>query len=179
MNNDYYYIPERTGLSFEERVGPPDPCDAAIGRVVISFDLLQRSVATAVSKCLDFDPTLITLIAVNPRSAFLANVRFLTCAVRRLTPTRKFNAGPDDPIAAWRRLAAHCVRSEQKWQVVLTLNWSHLNNSHRTPANDVIPGPGNVTILARRKRYNAAEILDLGDYMLNAVALVDEFFLVP
>lgn len=177
--DDYYDIPETSGYSFEERVGEPEPCDAAIGRVVVSFNLLSQSIATAASKCADLDQTLVDMIPNDPKSAFLANVRFISQAVRRLSGKLTFNTGTEDSVVVWACLAAHCHRSEEMWQATLKLDWSQLARAHRPSLTDVIPGPGNVTFVVRRNRLEAAQILDYADYMLNTSALVDEFFLLP
>ncbi|WP_289282075.1 hypothetical protein, partial [Methylophaga sp. UBA5088] len=55
-SSDYYYNPEHTSFTFEERTGDPDSFSTAIGRIVLNFSELEMQISKAIVLCLGADP---------------------------------------------------------------------------------------------------------------------------
>jgi hypothetical protein len=113
----YYHPFERSGESYEARVGQPDAVSAALGQVVLQFAALDAELSQTLRGLLEGDEGWSQLLtAALP---FAEKLAFLDERVRLLPPTRAFNAGTIGPLELFAELHAQCARAAQLHAEVL------------------------------------------------------------
>lgn len=120
--DDYYYNPETSGNSFEERTGDPDSFSAGIGRIVLNFSELESQLSAGIVKCLNLEQSLGRII--TSEISFGVKVHMLSSLVRHLASERKFNVGIDEPLSCWAKISAQCFRAEEMRNQVMHSEWS-------------------------------------------------------
>ena len=99
------------GYSFEERVGPPDPISAAVGRIALNFAVLEADLGGILNRLLEGDEGWGGRLM--PPLSFEATLECLEDRVRLLAPTRVFNTGDVDPFELFAELRSQCVHAAQ------------------------------------------------------------------
>jgi hypothetical protein len=105
----YYHPFELPGDSFAERVGPPDPVSAAVGRMTLNFAVLEVHLATTLIRLLEGDERWNPLLTTG--LSFAEKLQLLDERVRLLAPTRAFNTGDIDPLDLFAELRSQCAHA--------------------------------------------------------------------
>jgi hypothetical protein len=176
----------------EERVGPPDPISAAIGRIALNFGVLEADLGTILNHLLEGDEGWGGLL-MHPLS-FDATLEFLEDRVRLLAPTRIFNTGDIDPLELFAELRTLCVHAAQLQAQVLdptradamlthVHRWKPRRSRRREPqatsawdgdhdARQAGPGMSRTDMIV-----DPGELLDVADFICTVSEHVREFFM--
>jgi hypothetical protein len=171
----YYHPFERSGLSYEARVGLPDALSAAIGQVVLQFADLDAELSATLRRLTVGDAGWgLLLTAALP---FAEKLAWLEARVRALGPRGAFNTGTIDPGALFAELQAQCLRAAQLYAEVLDPD-RVANTWLRISELQVATGrrrrrPGR---RVRAALAEAAALLDIADFIGMVVEDVREFF---
>jgi len=176
MDEDYYYNPEKTTYTFEERTGDPDTFSSGIGRIVLNFSHLESQLDTGIIQCLELDEERGRII--TSELSFKNKVHLLSSLIKYLTPKWRFNTGDDDQLECWDKIVKQCFRSEEKRNQIMHSEWS---------------GPYLRDMKANRVKYtakakkglqkhiepiNSGDLLDIADYIIMVSVFVEEYFFV-
>lgn len=174
-SDDYYYNPEVSGFSFEERTGDPDSFSAGIGRVVLNFSALEGTLSVAIAKCLQLDSVRGRIVTAE--LSFKVKVHMLSSLVRQSVPITKFNVGLDDPIESWNKISSQCFRAEELRNQILHSEWSGPYLRDMKASRHKITAKASRGLTEHVEVVDSARLLDIADYIVSVVVFVDEFFL--
>ncbi len=174
-SNDHYYNPEVSGFTFEERTGNPDSFSAGIGRVVLSFSMLESALSIGISKCLRLDTEIGKI--VTSELSFKVKVHMLSSLVKKLSSSTAFNVGSDDPIVTWNKISNQCFRSEELRNQILHSEWSGPYLRDLKAVRHKSTAKSSRGLVEHVEIVDDARLLDIADYIVNVVVFVDEFFL--
>ena len=107
----YYHPFERSGYSFAERLGAPDPISAAIGQIALRFAALEAHLTATLIHLLEGDQSWTPLLTAG--LSFAEKLQLLEERVRLLAPTRAFNTGAIDPLQLFAELRTQCLQAAQ------------------------------------------------------------------
>jgi len=172
----YYHPFERSGESYEARVGRPDAVSAAVGRVVLAFAALDAELSQTLRGLMEGDEGWTRLLTTALPCA--EKLALLEERVRLLAPTRGFNTGGIDPLELFGELRAQCARAAQLHAEVLEpgqvahARRHSLDLQFATGRRRRRPGQRVQAALAE-----AAALLDVADFIGMVTEDVREFFL--
>jgi hypothetical protein len=188
-----YYPPfQRSGYSFEERVGPPDPMRAVIGCIALNFAALEADLATTLNHLLEGDEGWEDVLA--GALSFDAKLALLEDQVLLVAPTGAFNTGEIEPLALFAELRTLCVHAAQLQAQVLDparadamLTHVHQWKPRRSRGRDQQatsawdgdrdarqPCPG---MTRADMMVDPGELLDVADFICTVSERVREFFM--
>jgi hypothetical protein len=173
--DDPYHNPERTGDSFEERIGDPDAFSASIGHVVVSYSWLESALSDGIANCLNLNHELGKI--VTSEISFGTKVHMLSSLVRHLASKRNFNVGTDDPLVCWGKISAQCFRAEELRNQVMHSQWSPPVHSKMSGVRKKITAKASRGLAEHAETINSSGLLDIADYMNRVTMFVEEFFL--
>jgi hypothetical protein len=107
----YYHPFERSGYSFEQRLGAPDLISAAIGQIALRFAALEARLTATLIDLLEGHDSWNPLLAAG--LSFADKLQLLEERVRLLAPTRAFNTGDIDPLELFAELRTQCLQAAQ------------------------------------------------------------------
>lgn len=175
-SSDYYYNPEVSGYTFEERTGNPDSFSAGIGRIVLNFSALEGQLSTAITQSLQLAP--VEGKIVTAELSFKAKVHALSSLVRQLAPTTTFNVGEDDPLESWSKIKNQCFRAEALRNQILHSQWSGAYLRDLKASRRKVTAKASTGLREQVEIVDSARLLDIADYIVSVVLFVEEFFLV-
>ena len=163
----------KLGQGYEERIGPPDACASALGRLVVGFSWLEKSLANHIGELAQLAAPVAP--ALTAEMSFKQRVSALSSLVRLRPPLREFNTGHESPEAVRGDILSMLFEAEALRNNLVHSEWSLPNgNSMRRTKTTAKAAKGIRTVLAE---YDAGHILDVYDYVLNVLCILDEFFL--
>lgn len=97
-------------------------------------------------------------------------VRWLTVLVCARCQDLDFALGNEDPMESWREIATQCMRSEEWWRAVVSLDCEEPD----CQGDDGVADPASQN--QRSLPWNGSKFLDVGDYIQTCQSYVDDFF---
>ena len=176
MNNevDYYYNPEKTGASFEERTGDPDTFSAGIGRIVLNFSELECQISNGIITCLELDAERGRI--VTSELSFKSKVHILSSLVKYLVPKWKFNVGNNDALECWTKIEKQCFRAEEKRNQIMHSEWSGPYLKDLKADRIKYTAKARSGLKKQVESINSGDMLDIADYIIYIAVLVEEYF---
>jgi hypothetical protein len=188
----YYHPFERSGYSFAERLGAPDPISAAIGQIALRFAALEAHLTATLIHLLEGDESWTPLLTAG--LSFAEKLQLLEERVRLLAPTRAFNTGDIDPLELFAELRTQCVQAAQLRAQVLDPTGAeailmHIGRwrrhraqgRHRHTHNGTgglqETGQAHPSPTEHGRLMDPGELLDVADFLCMVTSDVEEFFL--
>ncbi|WP_289284369.1 MULTISPECIES: hypothetical protein [unclassified Methylophaga] len=173
-SSDYYYNPEHTSFTFEERTGDPDSFSTAIGRIVLNFSELEMQISKAIVLCLGADPERSSIVISE--LSFRSKVHVLASLVKFMAPSTRFNTGNDDTLECWRKIERQCFRAEEKRNQILHSEWSGPYLSELKAERIKSTAKAKKGFVRTTETINDADLLDIADYIIYVAVQLEEFF---
>lgn len=157
---------------YEERVGAPDACAAALGHLVVGFSWLERSLADHIGELAQLSPHVAP--ALTAEMSFKQRVAALSSLVRLSPHLETYNTKNESTEAVWHDITAMLFKAEELRNALVHSEWS-------LPARDLMRRAKTTAKAAKGVRtvleeYDAGHVLDVCDYVLNVLAVLDDFF---
>ena len=172
---DYYYNPDTTGETFEDRTGDPDEFSAGIGRIVLNFSHLETLISDGIIKCLELDDT--RGKNVTSELSFKSMLHILSSLVRHLHPKWKFNVGEDDPLESWKKIEKQCFKAEEKRNQIMHSEWSGPYLRDLKADRIKYTSKASKGLIKKVEPIDSGGLLDIADYIITVAVFVEEFFL--
>jgi hypothetical protein len=146
----FYYPCERSGESYEARVGPPDAVSAAVGHAALQFAGLNTEPSATLCRLTEVESGWDRLLAAAlPVADKLAG---LEARVRAIGLRGAFNTGSIDPRELFAELQEQCLRAarlcaevldprqaEHRWRCIGVLQWATGRRWRRPPPSWTSP----------------------------------------
>jgi hypothetical protein len=165
-----------TGETFEERIGEPDPVEAAVGRIAMNFSDLEHTVDRFFHYLAGLQPG---RAIISPATlSFRQKVDLLASTVSELKDVLGFNTGPAPTDEFFGELKHNCIQADALYREIMGARWGGRR------ANGAIEVLGSHNPTSEQKHppmgiLDASKLLDIGDFICYAEYELEEFFLDP
>ncbi len=188
----YYHPFERSGYSFAERLGTPDPISAAIGQIALRFAALEAHLTATLIHLLEGNESWTPLLTAG--LSFEEKLQLLDERVRLLASTRAFNTGAIDPLELFAELRTQCAQAAQLRAHVLDptgaqarlihigrWRWHRAQGRHRQAHNSMgahqDAGHGRPGVMESDRLMDPGDLLDVADFLCMVTTNLQEFFM--
>jgi hypothetical protein len=163
----------KLGQGYEQRIGAPDACASALGLLVVGFSWLEKSLADHIGELAQLAAYVAP--ALTAEMSFKQRVAALSSLVRLSPPLRNYNTGHESTEAVWSDISSMLFKAEELRNTIVHSEWLLPNaKSMRRTKTTAKAAKGIRTVI---EEYDAGHILDVYDYVLNVMYILDEFFL--
>jgi hypothetical protein len=163
----------KLGQGYEERIGAPEACASGLGHLVVGFSWLEKSLADHIGELAQLAAHVTP--ALTAEMSFKQRVAALSSLVRLSPPLRVYNTGHECAEEVWSDITSMLFKAEELRNTLLHSEWSLPNGElMRRTKTTAKAAKGIRTVL---EEYDAGHILDVYDYVLNVMCILDEFFL--
>jgi hypothetical protein len=158
---------------YEERVGEPDAAASALGHVVVGFSWLEDSLAGHISTLsglrTDLAPALTAEMSFKNKVAALSSLVKLRC----------MSQNPDEDLETnndmWKDIVGMVFTAEAMRNTLLHSHWTL--PGQKSLKRTKITAKASQGIRIKSEDHDAGYILDVYDYILNVMMILDEFII--
>lgn len=170
-----YLNPERTGFSFQERIGPPDEITSALGHLVQNFSRVEFEIQCGISALAGLEKEVAGILTAE--LSFISRVHVLGALIRRNPNHPALNPWLPTALESWAELERQCFRAAEIRNTLVHSVWHGDGNEipvrafHRRESVRGKKGYRSV-----ESEVSAAEILDAADFLSGLSGYIGEFF---
>lgn len=157
---------ERTGVSYEDRIGTPDAISAAIGRIAINFNDLEKELSSVIAYLLQSGEDIGRIVTAD--LSFGNKVNLMSA----LSLARLSGADDTEQLQALSRL---CRRAEELRNRILHSSWLSASLPEFTERIK-LSSKGRKGFSQKRELMTSAELMDIADFIAYSTTMVDEYF---
>lgn len=167
---------EWTGETFEERIGPPDSVEAAVGKISMNFADLEHTTNRLIRDIAQFEPGRPT---IDPSTlSFRQKIGVLESTVSRLKDFVPFNTGHAQTEEFFDELNYICVEADVLYREVMGARWGR---RHKNGGIELLKSVDLVSDSSENRVavLDAHKLLDIADFIYLVEDELETFFLDP